>query len=112
MAIPDTQIHHSYKPTWRTAHARWDCYLQADGTYKVRFIADWAPTTEWMAGGIVDLFELIKDEMRDWEDAMRQRFLVRTEKVVTYCHPGDTSVRFKQLRGDTIPQWAADVKEE
>lgn len=33
------------------------------------------------------------------------------EKMVTYSHPGDSNVRFRQYAKDALPAWANDVKE-
>lgn len=32
--------------------------------------------------------------------------------MVSYCHPGNTAVRFRQMAVDEIPSWAVDVKDE
>lgn len=35
-----------------------------------------------------------------------------TEKFITYCHPYDKKVRFRQYKKDPVPVWAVDIRDE
>ena len=67
MAGITSQIYHTYKPTWRSQNAHWDCYKQEDGTYKVRFWADRVESTEWVASDFLDMLAKVNDQRVAWE---------------------------------------------
>lgn len=70
MASPDMQMHYTYRPSWRTQNAHWDCYKQEDGTYKVRFWADRVESTEWTAEDFTEVLAKVNVERLAWEREM------------------------------------------